>query len=78
MLICATNGAPRAGILIADKAAFFHKPLSHIIPPGTLFTSARKKTSTNSKLGPRKTYCLFLKKNLINLTKEFWNYLADE
>lgn len=77
MLICATNGAPRAGILIADKAAFFHKPLSHIIPPGTLFTSARKKTSTNSKLGSRKT--LFIsEKNLINLTKELWNYLADE
>lgn len=77
MLICATNGAPRAGILIADKAAFFHKPLSHIIPPGTLFTSARKKTSTKSKLGPRETL-LISEKNLINLTKELWNYLADE
>lgn len=76
MLICATNGAPRAGILIADKAALFHKPLSHVIPPGTLFTSARDKTSTNSKLGPRKKF--ISEKNLINLTKEFWNYLADD
>lgn len=48
MLICATNCASRAvGSLIADKTAFFHKPLSHL----TLFITTSRNNSKAYKYG---------------------------